>query len=136
MAVADGAPRLRTLAVLAGVPALLGEQFRGVALVHTQPPARVPRLHPRKLCSVPDLQHDVLCAMARAQRCLLGRSCVRSLLPLASVPAGQLRVVAAVPGVDLLMRRQMPLRHLCMVVGMPAFDVSVLRRVPLPGAGG
>jgi len=49
-----------------GVPALLGEQFRGVALVHTQSLARVPRPHPRKLCSVPDLHHDVLCAMARA----------------------------------------------------------------------
>ena len=128
--------RLRTLAVLPGAPALLGEQFRGVALVHTKSLARVPRLHPRKLCSVPDLHHDVLRAMACAQRCLLGESCVRCLLPLASVPAGQQRVVAAVPGVELLVRRQVPLRHLCVVVCVPTFHVTVLRRVPLPGAGG
>jgi hypothetical protein len=128
--------RLRAPAVLPGVPALLGEQFRGVALVHTQSLDRVPRLHPRQLCSVPDLHHSVLGAMARAQRCLLAGSCVRSLLPLASVPTGQQRVIAAVPGIELLMRPQMPLRHLCMVVGVPTFDVTVLRRVPLPGAGG
>src|SRR6266487_6740570 len=127
---------LHTLAVLPGVPALLGEQFRGVALVHTQSLARVPRPHPRKLCSVPDLHHDVLCAMAYAQRRLLVKSRVRSLLPLGSVPTGQQRVVAAVPGVKLLVRRQMPLRHLDMVIGVPTFDVSVLRRVPLPGDGG
>jgi hypothetical protein len=117
------------------MPTLLGEQFRGVALVHTKSLARVPRLHPRKLRSVPDLHHDVLCAMARAQRYLLGESRIRSLLPLARMPTGQQRVVAAVPGVQLLVRRQMPLRHLCMVVGVPMFDVGVLRRVPLPGDG-
>jgi len=118
------------------VPALLGEQFPGVALVHAQPLARVARLHPPKLGSVPDLHHGVLCAMARAQRSLLGEGRVRSLLPLASVPAGQLSVVAAVPGVELLMRRQMPLRHLCVVADMPTLDFGVLRRVPLPGGGG
>jgi len=118
------------------VPPLLGELFRGVALVHTKSLACVPRFHPRKLCSVPDLHHDVVCAMARAQRCLLGESRVRGLLPLAGVPTGQQRVVAAVPGVELLVRRQMPLRHLCMVVSVPTFHVSVLRRVPLPGDGG
>jgi hypothetical protein len=116
------------LAVLPGVPALLGEHFRGVALVHTQPLARVPRFHPRKLCSVPDLRHDVLCAMARAQRCLPGESHVRSLLPLGSVPAGQQRVVPVMPGVELLVRCQMPLRHLCMVAGGPTFDAGMLRR--------
>ena len=85
----------------------------------------------------PELRYGgVLSAMARAQRCLLAGSCVRSLLPLASVPAGQQRVVAAMPGIELLVRAQMPLRHLCMIVGVPTFDVSVLRRVPLPGAGG
>src|SRR5215471_10355874 len=73
---------LRALAVVPGVPALLGEQFRGVALVNTQPLARVPRLHSRNLCSVPDLHHDGLCTMACAQRCLLGESHVRPVLPL------------------------------------------------------
>jgi hypothetical protein len=121
------------LAVLPGVPTLLGEQFHGVALVQTQPLARVPRFHRCQLCSVPDLHKDVLCAVARAQRCLLGESRIRSLLPLATVPTCQLRVVAAVPGVELLARRQMPLRHLCMVVGVPAFNVGVLRGVPLSG---
>ncbi|HEY5990922.1 MAG TPA: hypothetical protein VIV12_31685 [Streptosporangiaceae bacterium] len=118
------------------MPALLGEQFSGVALVHTKSLDRVPHLHPRKLCSVANLHHDVMGAMARAQGRLLGESCVRSLLPLASVSAGQQRVVAAVPGIEFLVRTQMPLRDLCMVVGVPKFNISVLRRVPLPGAGG
>jgi hypothetical protein len=89
------------------VSALLGYQLEGVAPVHTQPAAGVANFHPGELRRMADLHPHMLGRVAGAERGLLFRSGVGCLVVFANVPIGQRGVLAAVPGVDRCVIRQM-----------------------------
>ena len=117
------------------VSALLGYELEGVAPVHTQPAAGVANLHPGELRRMADLHPHMLGGVAGAERCFLFRSGVGRLVVLANVPLGQRGVLAAVPGVERLVIRQMLLGHSGVVVDMTTFDVGVIRCMTLSAGG-
>jgi hypothetical protein len=122
--------------VLPQVPSLLRRELQHMPAVHAQPCRGVPSRQHDELRGVANFKPRMFCGMSGAEGGLTAHGQLSRLLMLGGVAVGQRRVLAVLPGVQLLVLGQMFPRHPRVITRAPMFDVCVFGCVPVTNRAG